>query len=104
VRAGERLTAEASVEHKRRRVHRLDDRRTFLVQELADVEVALGAVGGCDTLPAEHDVACGLHQPLAFDHALADVDEAGRVAYTWGQIMVQLKRYAETGGPDPVFA
>jgi hypothetical protein len=29
--------------------------------------------------------------------------EAGRVAYTWGQVVVALKHYAETGRPDPVF-
>ena len=29
--------------------------------------------------------------------------ETGAVAYTWGQIMVKLKQYAETGKPDPVF-
>ena len=42
---------------------------------------------------------------VGFAHAgFGDADEAGSVAYTWGQIMVQLKRYAETGRPDPVFA
>jgi hypothetical protein len=42
---------------------------------------------------------------VSFRHAgFADVDEAGRVAYTWGQIMVRLKQYAESGKPDPVFA
>jgi len=42
---------------------------------------------------------------VAFRHAgFADDDEAGRVAYTWGQIMVKLKEYAESGHPDPVFA
>ena len=41
---------------------------------------------------------------VGFAHAgFGDAHEAGRVAYTWGQIMVQLKRYAETGRPDPVF-
>jgi uncharacterized protein YndB with AHSA1/START domain len=29
--------------------------------------------------------------------------ETGAVAYTWGQIMVKLKQYVETGTPDPVF-
>ncbi|MFL5952676.1 MAG: SRPBCC domain-containing protein [Gaiellaceae bacterium] len=29
--------------------------------------------------------------------------ETGDVAYTWGQIMVRLKQYAETGKRDPVF-
>jgi uncharacterized protein YndB with AHSA1/START domain len=29
--------------------------------------------------------------------------ETGAVAFTWGQIVVKLKQYAETGEPDPVF-
>jgi uncharacterized protein YndB with AHSA1/START domain len=29
---------------------------------------------------------------------------AGHAAFTWGQIMVQLKKYAESGHPAPVFA
>jgi hypothetical protein len=29
--------------------------------------------------------------------------ETGAVAYTWGQIMIKLKQYAESGKPDPVF-
>ncbi len=33
-----------------------------------------------------------------------DEEEAGRVAYTWGQIMARLKQYAETGRADPVFS
>ena len=42
---------------------------------------------------------------VSFRHAgFADDAEAGRVAYTWGQIMVRLKEYAETGRPNPVFA
>ncbi|MDT5281992.1 MAG: hypothetical protein QOJ20_3187 [Mycobacterium sp.] len=42
---------------------------------------------------------------MAFRHdGFADIGAAGSAAYTWGQIMVQLKRYAETGTPDPVFA
>jgi uncharacterized protein YndB with AHSA1/START domain len=42
---------------------------------------------------------------VSFRHAgFADDAEAGRVAYTWGQVMVRLKQYAETGRPDPVFA
>jgi hypothetical protein len=32
-----------------------------------------------------------------------DIGDAGSAAYTWSQIMVQLKHYAETGKPDPVF-
>jgi hypothetical protein len=42
---------------------------------------------------------------VTFRHAgLGDDEETGRIAYTWGQIMVKLKEYAETGAPDPVFA
>lgn len=42
---------------------------------------------------------------VAFRHeGFADIGDAGSAAYTWGQIMVQLKHYAETGKPDPVFA
>ena len=42
---------------------------------------------------------------VAFRHAGfgAEVD-AGHAAYTWGQIMVHLKAYAESGRPDPVFS
>lgn len=41
---------------------------------------------------------------VSFRHAgFADDDEAGRVAYTWGQVVVRLKEYAETGKPNPVF-
>lgn len=42
---------------------------------------------------------------VGFRHAgFTDDEEAGRVAYTWGQVMVRLKEYAETGKPDPLFA
>ena len=42
---------------------------------------------------------------MSFRHAgFGDDEEAGRVAYTWGQIMGRLKEYAKTGKPDPVFA
>lgn len=42
---------------------------------------------------------------VVFRHdGLADVSDAGSAAYTWGQIMVRLKRFAETGKADPVFA
>jgi uncharacterized protein YndB with AHSA1/START domain len=41
---------------------------------------------------------------VSFRHAgFAEPKEAGRVAFTWGRVMVALKRYAETGAPDPVF-
>jgi len=42
---------------------------------------------------------------VGFRHGgFTDDEEAGRVAYTWGQVMERLKEYAETGKPDPVFA
>jgi uncharacterized protein YndB with AHSA1/START domain len=42
---------------------------------------------------------------VTFRHAgFPDEQEAAQVAYTWGQIMVKLKQYAETGRPEPVFA
>ena len=41
---------------------------------------------------------------VGFRHAgFSDDEEAGRVAYTWGQIMIRLKEYAETGLANPVF-
>jgi uncharacterized protein YndB with AHSA1/START domain len=41
---------------------------------------------------------------VQFRHAgFDDEEEAGRVAYTWGQIVVRLKQYAESGRRDPVF-
>ncbi len=41
---------------------------------------------------------------VAFRHAgFDDEEEAGRVAYTWGQVMTRLKEYAETGTANPVF-
>ncbi len=41
---------------------------------------------------------------VRFRHgSFGDDWETGAVAYTWGQIMVKLKQYVETGTPDPVF-
>lgn len=34
---------------------------------------------------------------------LPDEKAAGHAAYTWGQIMVRLKEYAESGAVNPVF-
>ena len=40
-----------------------------------------------------------------FRHAgFSDDTETGSVAYTWGQVMVRLKEYAETGTPNPLFS
>ena len=41
---------------------------------------------------------------VSFRHGtFADETEEGQVAYVWGQVMVQLKRYLETGAAAPVF-
>jgi uncharacterized protein YndB with AHSA1/START domain len=41
---------------------------------------------------------------VSFRHAgFTDDEESGRVAYTWGQIMVRLKEYSESGRANPVF-
>jgi uncharacterized protein YndB with AHSA1/START domain len=41
---------------------------------------------------------------VRFRHgSFGDDWETGAVAYTWGQIMIKLKQYVETGKPDPVF-
>jgi uncharacterized protein YndB with AHSA1/START domain len=41
---------------------------------------------------------------VSFRHAgFTDDAEAGMVAYTWGQIIVRLKEYAESGRPNPLF-
>ena len=46
----------------------------------------------------------GKASTLAFRHgSFADETEEGQVAYVWGQVMVQLKRYVETGVAAPVF-
>ena len=42
---------------------------------------------------------------VSFRHGgFSDDEEAGRAAYTWGQIMTRLTEYTETGRPNPVFA
>jgi hypothetical protein len=42
---------------------------------------------------------------VAFEHRDWDPSNPriGSVAYTWGQRMVHLKRYVETGKADPLF-
>ena len=41
---------------------------------------------------------------VSFRHAgFTDDEETGSVSFTWGQIMVRLKEYAETGKANPVF-
>ena len=50
-------------------------------------------------------VACETGSTVGFRHeGFSDDEEAGRVAYTWGQIMTRLVEYAETRKPNPVFA
>jgi uncharacterized protein YndB with AHSA1/START domain len=42
---------------------------------------------------------------VAFRHdGFSDEEEAGRVAFTWGEIMARLKEYAESGRANPVFS
>ena len=42
---------------------------------------------------------------VSFRHdGFSDDADAGHAAFTWGQNMVQLKHYADTGHPAPVFA
>src|SRR3954454_12367930 len=67
--------ADLSVEIAGRCVHGVDVGGGLLVPELADVEVALAAVGSLGADPAEEDVAPRLHQPLSLDHPLALVLE-----------------------------
>lgn len=46
----------------------------------------------------------GAGSTVAFRHGtFADDLEQGQVAYVWGQVMVQLKRYVESGIAAPVF-
>ena len=74
MRAGERPAAGSAIGGCARRDGCLERERAFPVLELADVEVAFLAVeAGACVLPAEKDVAGGLHQPLAGDDALTAV-------------------------------
>lgn len=42
---------------------------------------------------------------VRFSHeGFAADDDAAHAAFTWGQIMVRLKEYAESGVPNPVFS
>lgn len=42
---------------------------------------------------------------VSFRHAgFTDDAETGGAGYTWGQIMVRLKQYVESGNADPVFS
>ena len=65
---GQGSPAGLRVERQCRRDHGLDEGRTLHVAQLAPVEVAIGIVG---FRPAQEDVAHGLHESLALDHAFA---------------------------------
>jgi hypothetical protein len=85
IRLPDRACARASVQLQNLAVRREPDRhhaagleRALAVAELAYVEVAAPAVDAGRPLPAEEDVARGLHQPLADDDPLAGVAVLGR--------------------------
>ena len=74
VRPGRCPAAQFPVDPHAARHQGLDVDRVFPVPQLADIEVALLPVqAGLGPLPAQEDVAGGLHQPLARDHPLAHV-------------------------------
>ena len=50
---------------------RLDVDRALPIPELADVEVASSTIFVLGMNPTQEDVACGLHEPLAFDYTPA---------------------------------
>ncbi len=67
--------AHPPVDRQPRGLHRAHIRRALPVPQLAHVEVACLPVDPRGAQPAEHDVAGGLHQPLALHHAAAVVGE-----------------------------
>ena len=79
--AGERRRADLAVDLEHLRLHHVDVRRELAVPELTNVEVARVVDRLAGAVPAEEDVARGLHEPLALHdpapvvlvHALADV-------------------------------
>jgi len=74
VRAGQGPAAGLTVESHAAPCQGLDVDGVLPVPQLADVVVMSGAVrAGFGALPAQEDVAAGLHQPLAGDHPLAHV-------------------------------
>ena len=76
MRPSEHPAAHLPVDLERPRVHGVDIGRGLPVPQLAHVVVVLPAVDALlDALPAEEDVAGGLHQPLPLDHALTVVRE-----------------------------
>src|SRR6185312_13336792 len=70
VRAGEGPAAHAAVAGHRRGVHAYDLGGVFPVARLAEVVVGRAAARRGGALPAEEDVADGLHQILAGDDTL----------------------------------
>src|SRR5207344_2706237 len=56
----------------------LDLDRSLPVPKLAHVEVSVFVVPPERRKPAEKNIACGLHQPLALDHSFAVVAELAR--------------------------
>src|SRR4029077_19270632 len=59
--------------HRPRDPHLVDVDPALPVVQLANVEVMGLAIESLDPLPAEEDVACGLHETLAGHHPLAMV-------------------------------
>ena len=87
---GQRRAAHLAVDAEDLGFHDVDLRRELPVPHLAHVEVVLGPVGVLEPVPAEEDVARGLHEPLPLDDpppvvrvgALADVRlEHGRLRF-----------------------
>ena len=67
----QRAGTHAGVEGHGGGVHGLDQRGALPVPELTDVEVALDAVDTLGVVPAQEDVAAGLHEVLAVHHPFA---------------------------------
>ena len=70
MRAGQGPAAQARVGPHGRGTHRLDDRGSLPVPELADVEVPRHPVDPVGPDPAEQDVTGRLHEPLTLDHPM----------------------------------
>src|SRR5436190_3929983 len=85
---GQRPAAHLPVARHLDRTHDVDIRRRLPVPELTDVQIALLAIDSGGSNPAEEDVACRLHQPLALDDALTVVRKAAltRVGLEHGRL------------------
>src|SRR3954469_25224591 len=75
VRPRERPAADLGIREERVGFHQFDERRALSVPQLPDVVFPFDAVDVRRPKPAEHDVACGLHEPLALNHTLSVVIE-----------------------------